>query len=162
MRGGYRTRTAFWLLNVCAANQQGIGNRKFKMYQFREAMRDPFTWAVFFLALASDILNGGLNSFFSLIVVSFGFTPRQSLLYGTPVGAVGAIALIAWSLLSRRFGHRLLWGAASMAVSMIDVILFGALPLGNRLGRLFGFYLTTAFAAGLATILSLISSNVAG
>lgn len=49
-------------------NQQGIGNKHFKMYQFKEALLDPPTWAFFLLALVGDIPNGGISNFFSQIV----------------------------------------------------------------------------------------------
>ncbi len=39
-------------------NQQGVGNKHFKMYQLREALLDPMSWAFFLLALISDIPNG--------------------------------------------------------------------------------------------------------
>jgi len=143
-------------------NQQGIGNKKFKMYQFKEALMDPLTWMVFFLAIASNIPNGGLTNFFSLLIVSFGFTPEQSLLYGTPAGAVEVFALIGWGFLSQRYGHRLLFGVIGTTVSMIGAILLVALPLNNKIGRLIGYYLTIAFVTGLISVLSSIASNVAG
>jgi ACS family allantoate permease-like MFS transporter len=39
-------------------NQQGVGNKHFKMYQLIEALMDPMSWAFFFIALMSDIPNG--------------------------------------------------------------------------------------------------------
>ena len=39
-------------------NQQGIGNKHFKMYQLKEALLDPMTWAFGFYALTADIPNG--------------------------------------------------------------------------------------------------------
>lgn len=39
-------------------NQQGIGNKHFKLYQLKEALIDPLTWAFAFYALAADIPNG--------------------------------------------------------------------------------------------------------
>lgn len=39
-------------------NQQGVGNKHFKMYQFREALSDPLTWAFTFYACTSSIPNG--------------------------------------------------------------------------------------------------------
>lgn len=32
-------------------NQQGVGNKHFKAYQFKEAMTDPMVWAFVFYAL---------------------------------------------------------------------------------------------------------------
>jgi len=39
-------------------NQQGVGNKHFKMYQLKEALLDPMTWAMVFYALVADIPNG--------------------------------------------------------------------------------------------------------
>lgn len=76
------------------SNGQGIGNKHFKVYQFKEALLDPMVWAFVFYALVADIPNGGITNFFSQLIVSFGYTPEQSLLYGTPGGAVEIISLI--------------------------------------------------------------------
>ncbi|CZT45793.1 related to allantoate permease [Rhynchosporium secalis] len=46
-------------------NQQGVGNKHFKMYQFKEALTDPMTWAFVLFALVADIPNGGISNFFS-------------------------------------------------------------------------------------------------
>jgi ACS family allantoate permease-like MFS transporter len=74
-------------------NQQGIGNKHFKMYQVKEALLDPMTWAFFFYALIADIPNGGITNFFSQLVRSppgiFGLLTHpahyQSLLFRLPV-----------------------------------------------------------------------------
>ncbi|KAL2044097.1 hypothetical protein ABVK25_012473 [Lepraria finkii] len=47
-----------------AVNQQGIGNKHFKMYQLKEALMDPMAWAFTFYALTADIPNGGISNFF--------------------------------------------------------------------------------------------------
>lgn len=49
-------------------NQQGIGNKHFKLYQVKEALLDPISWAFFFYALVADIPNGGITNFFSQLV----------------------------------------------------------------------------------------------
>ena len=143
-------------------NQQGIGNRKFKWYQLREAFLDPMTLMIAFYAIAANIPNGGLTNFFSQLIVSFGFTPEESLLYGCPAGAVAIISILTWGALSRYLGHRLLWGTLAMLVATLGAILIVALPLHHRVGRLIGYYLTTALPAGEAAVISVISSNVAG
>jgi ACS family allantoate permease-like MFS transporter len=38
------------------------------MYQVKEALLDPMTWAFFFYALIADIPNGGITNFFSQLV----------------------------------------------------------------------------------------------
>lgn len=124
-------------------NQQGIGNRKFKWYQFREALMDLLTWLIGFYAIAANIPNGGLTNFFAQLVVSFGFTPQESLLYGCPAGAVAIVSILAWEFLSRHLSYRILWGTFAMIVATLGAILIVALPLHHKVGRLVGYYLTT-------------------
>lgn len=163
-------RNAWWLspqdrmlaVQRIRVNQQGIGNRTFKVHQFVEALKDPMTWMIAFYAVAANIPNGGLTNFFSQLIVSFDFTPRQSLLYGCPAGAVAIISILVWGFLSQRFGYRILLGTFAMIIATIGAILIVALPLHNNVGRLVGYYLTTALPASEAAVISLISTNVAG
>lgn len=143
-------------------NQQGIGNKHFKAYQLKEALLDPLTWAFMFYALTADIPNGGISNFFSQLIVSFGYTADQSLLYGTPGGAIEVVCLIAWGYLGDRFNNRILLGCSGVVVSMIGMILIVALPLSNNAGRLAGYYLTQSSPTGFVALLSLIATNVAG
>jgi len=39
-------------------NQQGVGNKHFKMHQLKEALMDPMAWMFVFYALVADIPNG--------------------------------------------------------------------------------------------------------
>ncbi|KAJ5768255.1 hypothetical protein N7533_000838 [Penicillium manginii] len=146
-------------------NEQGIGNRHFKWYQFREALLDPLNWALFVYGVLSDIPNGGLTNFFSQLIVSFGYTSQQSLLYGIPGGAVVIIACLSNGWAGDRYHNRTLVACIPMAVALIGIILIIALPTsgdGYNIGRLIGYYLTQAIPATGATVLSLISSNIAG
>jgi len=143
-------------------NQQGIGNKHFKMYQLKEALLDPLTWAFAFYACAADIPNGGISNFFSQLIVSFGYTAEQSLLYGTPGGAVEVVALLLCGYLGDKFGNRILISCSGLIIAMLGMILIVALPLSNNLGRLIGYYLTQASPTPFVALLSLIASNVAG
>lgn len=143
-------------------NQQGIGNKHFKFYQLKEALLDPLTWAFAFYALTADIPNGGITNFFSQLIVSFGYTPEQSLLYGTPGGAVEIVALIVCGYLGDRYGHRLLISTSGLLTAILGMVLIVALPLSNDGGRLAGYYLTQASPTPFVALLSLISTNVAG
>ncbi|QGA18042.1 hypothetical protein EYB26_005720 [Talaromyces marneffei] len=143
-------------------NQQGIGNKHFKMYQFKEALKDPMTWAFAFYALVADIPNGGISNFFSQLIEAFGYTAEQSLLYGTPGGAVEVIALIASGFLGDYLGRRVMCSMGGLVTAMVGVILIIALPLANNDGRLIGYYMTQASPTPFVALLSLISSNVAG
>jgi ACS family allantoate permease-like MFS transporter len=143
-------------------NQQGVGNKHFKFHQLREALADPMVWAFVFYALVADIPNGGISNFFSLLIKSFGYTGEQSLLYGTPGGAVEVVALILWGIYGDRFNHRILVAIIGLLVAILGMALIVGLDANHNVGRLIGYYLTQASPTGFVCILSLISSNVAG
>ncbi|RDW84312.1 MFS allantoate transporter-like protein [Coleophoma cylindrospora] len=143
-------------------NQQGVGNKHFKWYQLKEALLDPMTWAIFFYALVADIPNGGISNFFSQLIVSFGYTANESLLYGTPGGAVEVVALIACGYLGDKLNNRILVSMSGLIISIIGMLLIVCLPLSNNSGRLAGYYLTQASPTPFVALLSLIASNVAG
>lgn len=116
----------------------------------------------------SDIPNGGLTNFFSQLIVSFGYTSQQSLLYGIPGGAVVILACLSNGWAGDRSQNRTLVACVPMAVALVGIILIVALPVarsgddGYNIGRLIGYYLTQAIPATGASVLSLISSNIAG
>jgi ACS family allantoate permease-like MFS transporter len=136
-------------------NQQGVGNKHFKAYQLREALVDPLTWAFVFYALVADIPNGGITNFFSQLIVGFGFTPEQSLLYGTPGGAVEVVALLVCGYLGDKFHNRILISISGLLVAILGVGLIVGLPLQNNTGRLIGYYLTQAAPTPFVCLLSL-------
>lgn len=144
------------------SNQQGIGNKHFKMYQLKEAFLDPFTWAFAFFSCTANIPNGGITNFFSQLIVSFGYTQEQSLLYGTPAGAVEVVSLLVWAWFTGRYGHRLLSSCGGLIIAILGMILIVALPLSNHKGRLAGYYITQAGPVPFVALISLISTNVAG
>lgn len=143
-------------------NQQGVGNKHWNAYQFKEALTDPLSWALFFYALVADIPNGGISNFFSIIITGIGYTPLQSLLYGTPGGAVEIVTILAWGIATRYYGNRLLLSSVFMVLALLGAILLVALPRENHGGRLGGYYLTQASPVPFVALLSLISTNVAG
>ncbi|KAL9022397.1 MAG: hypothetical protein Q9185_000438 [Variospora sp. 1 TL-2023] len=73
----------------------------------KEALLDPPTWAFAFYALAGDIPNGGIADF-SQLIMSFGYTLEESLLYGMPRGATEVVALIICGYFGDRYSNRLL------------------------------------------------------
>lgn len=94
--------------------------------------------------------------------MGFGYTPEQSLLYGTPGGAVEVVFLIACGWAGDKYGYRVLISMIGLCTAIIGMILIVALPLTNDSGRLAGYYLTQASPTPFVALLSLLSSNVAG
>ncbi|KAJ5674981.1 transporter [Penicillium maclennaniae] len=146
-------------------NQQGIGNKHFKLYQVKEALLDPMSWAFFFFALIADIPNGGITNFFSQLphkISSFGFTAEESLILGVPGGAVEVIALLLNGYMCYKTDQRILCSLGGLVSALVGIILIVALPEGNNVGRLIGYYMTQASPTAFVALLSMISSNVAG
>ncbi|KAH8878618.1 MFS general substrate transporter [Thozetella sp. PMI_491] len=127
-------------------NQQGIGNKRFKRYQFVEAPR-------------IHLLG---PPFFSLLIVSFGYTTKQSLLLSAPSGAVEVVTLLFTGWLGDRSKNRLLISLGGVGLAAFGSILLVALSDGAKIGKLIGFYLTPAAYSNFVIIPSLISSNIAG
>jgi MFS transporter, ACS family, allantoate permease len=107
-------------------------------------------------------MNGSSGFSNGAQIVSFGYTPTQSLLYGTPGGAVEVVALMFCGWLGDRLGNRILVSMIGLSTALIGIILIVALPLSNNGGRLAGYYLTQASPTPFVAILSLIATNVAG
>nr|KMM65664.1 membrane transporter [Coccidioides posadasii RMSCC 3488] len=143
-------------------NQQGIGNKQFKMYQLIEAFTDPVTWAIVFYGIVTSIPNGGITNFFNQLIVSFGYTPEQSLLYGAPGGAVQVLTLMINAVAAHYFKQRLIVATGGLYLGILGVILMIALPESNNTGRLAGYSLTLSVTTAFVCMLAIISSNVAG
>lgn len=105
---------------------------------------------------------GGITNFFSQLIVSFGYTANESLLYGTPGGAIEVISLIGCGYFGDRLGSRILVSMSGLVLGILGMLLIVCLPLTNNSGRLAGYYFTQASATPFVCLLSLIASNVAG
>ncbi|KAI1083129.1 MFS general substrate transporter [Whalleya microplaca] len=129
-------------------NEQGIGSRQFKMYQFKEAMVDIRTWLYFLLTLSLEIPSGGTTVFFSKLIQSYGFTTQESLLISMPGGVVQiATTLFFCVWLLPRLKQRCLTGALATLLSIFGPTLMLGLqypwdPLHARIGQIVGYYIT--------------------
>ncbi|CDK27146.1 unnamed protein product [Kuraishia capsulata CBS 1993] len=143
-------------------NQQGFGNKHFKKAQFIEALKDYRTWLFFFFALASDIPNGSLTNFGSILMKEdFGYSTLESLKMGMIPGLVEFVGCIAFSACVRFVKHRML-------VALL-VIIFGivcscmlAFAKHNKEARLAGYFLLNLQPIGYFCLLSSFAANTAG
>lgn len=143
-------------------NEQGIGNKHFKWYQMKEALLDPMVWAFVFYGLVANIPNGGITNFFSQLIVSFGYTPEESLLYGTPGGAIEIVALLACGYLGDRLGNRLLISILGLLWAIAGIVMIVAIPLSHPVPRLIGYYFTQVSAIGRSKKRHIINSRSIG
>ncbi|MCO5597318.1 hypothetical protein L7F22_051394 [Adiantum nelumboides] len=94
-------------IDLIRENFQGVGSsKKFDRAQLREAFVDPATYLIFFFSLFMNIPNGGVTTFGSLVIKSFGFNSRQALLLGMPGGFVDLAFKLVFTRLSDRFNDR--------------------------------------------------------
>ncbi|KAG7889051.1 hypothetical protein KL908_004851 [Ogataea polymorpha] len=142
-------------------SKQGYGNPEWKWYQFKESLIDPRTWLGFFYAFSSNIPNGGLGSFMSILLSdSLKYGDKKSLLMRMPGGAVETVGLIAFALFVGKFPYRI--GISSF---ITVVVIVGSCMLAfssNTHAQLAGLYLYSLSPIGMICFLSLFGSNTLG
>lgn len=143
-------------------NQQGFGNKHFKLHQFKEAIFDINTWLFFLFAFASNIPNGSLTSFSAILLKgTFGYSSQDALLMNMPTGAVEFVGCIALGLLHKYIPHRLAISFGSMALALVFACML-AFANQSPHARLAGYYLLFIYPITMICNLSCFSSNVAG
>lgn len=144
------------------SNQQSYENKKFKKEQFVEAFTDSRTWIYFFYALCSDIPNGGLTNFGSILFSeTLGLGPLRGLLLQTPQGAVEFVGCILFGIVVAITQRRAIVSLFSQAVVIAGVCLLAFLPHDQRAG-LAGLYITALSPIGFICVLASVASNTAG
>jgi hypothetical protein len=77
-------------------NQTGVKNIIFKRYQLLKALWDPKTWFLFFFGLSTQVVNGSVSNFGTVIIKGFD-TPVSS-----PLSFKSLMKRSSYSLLSPR------------------------------------------------------------
>ncbi|KAE8154376.1 major facilitator superfamily domain-containing protein [Aspergillus avenaceus] len=146
-----------------AENKTGLDNKEFKTYQAREALVDPQVWILILFVIANNIPNGGISAFGPLIIEGFGYSKLGTTLLGMPFGGAQIIALISTGFLAGTVKNcRIILMCGGLAVAILGMSLMYGLPEGNKLGRLFGYYLSIGFSPTYVLSLGLIQANIAG
>lgn len=127
-------------------NQTGVKNITFKRYQLLEALWDPKTWFLFFFGLSTQVVNGSVSNFGTLIIKGFGYSSLVTTLLQIPYGAI-----IIFAVLSAMYFQRSLPGQKRSVVAAIYVLpaLAGvagihALPSDKSHARLACYYVSPA------------------
>ncbi|KAF1976475.1 MFS general substrate transporter [Bimuria novae-zelandiae CBS 107.79] len=110
-------------------------------------VKDPKTWFLLTFILFTQLPNGGLTSFGSLVISGFGFNKFKTLLIGLPSSVVSAGSMII----------PLLPAIAGMA-AVYATNNTGA----NKYGRVFAYWLINSYAVTWPFCLTIIRQNVAG
>ncbi|GAA5931790.1 hypothetical protein JCM3775_000043 [Rhodotorula graminis] len=143
-------------------NQTGTRCKVTKRYQVVEALTDPKTWLLLLLTALSSIPNGGLAAFSSIIIKSFGYTSRETLLLQIPRGVIAALTTITVCQLSDRFGTRMLPILLAVVPTVIGAALLVASSGGSKSMSLAGIFLAETYGSALALQYAWTASNTGG
>jgi len=143
-------------------NQTGLENKHFKKEQMYEALLDPKTW-LFALFSALDNIPNSLTNQKQLIVLSFGFNNLQTTLLGCVDGVVEIVTIYTGTKLAARIPNsRAYVGTVYYLPNLLGVLLVNLLPWSNKIGLLFGMWLTGVGTTGFVLALSWIGQTTAG
>ncbi|KAJ5110563.1 hypothetical protein N7532_001098 [Penicillium argentinense] len=145
-------------------NKTGVlDNDKFKWSQAVQAFTDPQMWCLVLNSLTSNLCNGGITTFTSIITAGFGFTDLKALLMQMPQGAAQVVFLILTSLAVTWIPHsRVLAQIFNTLVSVVGMLLIWKLNPDEQVGRMVGLSIGIVYAVNLPISLSIVTSNVAG
>lgn len=143
-------------------NQTGVENKHFKKEQMIEALLDPKTW-LFALFSALNNVPNSLTNQRQIIVASFGFTTLQTTLLGCVDGVVEIVTIWTGVTIVSRIPNSRAYVAALYTVpNLLGVFLINFLPWHNKVGLLFGQWLTGVGTTNFVLSLAWLSAVTAG
>ncbi|OBZ71805.1 Allantoate permease [Grifola frondosa] len=144
-------------------DQGGTENKKWKKDQIIEALLDIRTWLIALTTLLTSIPNGGLSNFSNIIIKSFGYTSKQTLILSTPGGAVASLTVLLCGWYSDRKNERMIPIVFCLIPTIIGTaMLIGLNNSGNKGALLFASYLIGTFGSALSTVYAYNASNTSG
>lgn len=144
-------------------NKQGYGDKEFKLYQLKEALRDYKTWILFIFGIANMIPNGGLGAFSSILLNDdFKYSTSKSLIMNIPCDMINM-----WGCVLLAFFYNIGWikHRIPIAIFATGVTLLGSCLLAftkNTNIMLAGYYIMNVSPLGMICAMSCFSSNVSG
>ncbi|KAJ5336232.1 hypothetical protein MYU51_009535 [Penicillium brevicompactum] len=144
------------------ANQMGIVTQKWRWDHVLEVMLDLKTYCWFFTIIAISIASGGISSFGSLIVKSFGFNSFQTILFNIPFGVVQVIAIVGAGWIATRTQRKGLVISGMSIMPAVGAILMLTVPRKQKGVLLFGYYLVSTLAGITPMLYAWQAQNTAG
>ena len=123
---------------------------------------DPQTYLLSLICISSLVPNGAISSFQATIIENFGFDSETTALLQIPSGVISIIAILIATTLAGRYNQRGIQIIALLIPGIIGGSLMAFLPADNKIGKLFGNYLTNAIGASLPLQYSWVAANYAG
>jgi MFS family permease len=100
-----------------SGNNTGLKTTAFKSYQLVEALLDPKTWLLVLFGLSTQVVNGAVSNFGTLIIKGFGYSSLVTTLLQIPYGAI-----IIFAVLSSMYVQKLLPGEKRCFVAALYVL----------------------------------------
>ncbi|CCM05278.1 uncharacterized protein FIBRA_07490 [Fibroporia radiculosa] len=145
-----------------STNQTGVENKHFKKDQFYEALRDPKTW-LFALFSALDNVPNSLTNQQQIIMSSFGFSDLQTTLLGIVSGFVEIATIFTGVHIAARLKNARAWvGFFYFIPTLLGILLVNLLPWSDRIGLLFGQWMTGISTTAFVLALSWLTNVTAG
>lgn len=119
-------------------NQTGIENRGINWGQIKEAYLDYKTWLFTLLGFVSNVPNGGISNFSTLVIQGLGFDTLHTALLGIPQGVLVAIWIALGALANKYMpaNSRTLVSAMFMIPTLAGALGFLLAPDDAYVGRL--------------------------
>ncbi|KAA8569785.1 hypothetical protein EYC84_001364 [Monilinia fructicola] len=145
-------------------NQTGVENKIFKWVQVKDWAMDYKTYMFFLIGMVSNVPNGGISNFGTLIIKGFGYSTLVTTLMQIPYGAIIAISILACVILNDRIppNNRSLMIVLFMLPNIAGAFGLQFLPSNHQVPRLIMYYLTGPYNASFVLLLSVLSANTAG
>ncbi|KAK4505389.1 hypothetical protein PRZ48_003352 [Zasmidium cellare] len=145
-----------------ASQHDGGDKTSFSWPQFKEACLDLKTFHVFMFGILVTMCSPVLT-FASLVIKNLGYTSGETLLYGSPSGAV-QIAFIWVGIAACWFfpNSRNLTVLLLSIVPLVGCILLTVLPVNSGWGMIVASWLASVISSQFSILMSLSASNVRG
>ncbi|KIX95322.1 uncharacterized protein Z520_08839 [Fonsecaea multimorphosa CBS 102226] len=162
MKSRLSAEEKIYIIERVRENQTGIENKRLKTKQVKEVLLDYRTWLLSLVVITTNVPNGAVSSFSSIIIENFGYDEYTTLLLNLPGCAVAFVSVGFGTWWAGRYNGR----GIAIIVLTIPTLIGGALmawlPPTDKGGLLAGNFMTNSVGATLPLLYSWITSNYAG
>ncbi|KAI8645526.1 major facilitator superfamily domain-containing protein [Parasitella parasitica] len=137
-----------------------VPNRKIKMDQIIEALKEPRLYCYCLISMFVNFQNGALTSFNTLIISDLGFSSTETILLAMPYAVVIVIMIFITTYLSKRYSEVIYVAMGACVMSIVGLTLLIAIPSGGV--KLMGIYLSGGCTPSYVLLQASIASNVSG
>ncbi|KAH7390111.1 MFS transporter [Cadophora sp. MPI-SDFR-AT-0126] len=154
------------LIGRAKLGRTGVLNRTIKWYQIKEAILDPQVLLLALYMLLNEVINGGIANFGKLIIKGLVKKPLLTTALGIPQGAFQVFWILGGTFLASRFKNA---RTIVMMMYLVPTIIGASLlwkmgreTQAEKVGVLFGYYISGSYVTGLVLALQMPATNLGG